>query len=115
MPRALRKIVLAGAGLSALALLTWYRIDAFDLQGYIAEQNSSLTDTTLEVRGSRISFLHGLGLRLDGVHVTTPSFKLESGHVDVGIHLLPLLLGKVEISGLAIHQGEFRLASAALP
>ncbi len=105
---------MAGAGLAALTLLLWYRLDPVDLQAYIAEQSSRLPDTTLEIQSSRISFMHGLGLRLEGVKLQAPSFSMQAEHIDVGVHLLPLLLGKIEISALAIHLGTFTLAPSAM-
>jgi len=109
----LRRILIAGAGLSALALLLWFRLDLPDMNAYIAAQTGKLENTRVTIQSNRLTFLHGIGLRLDKVAVEHADYRMQAEHIDVGVHLLPLLLGKIEISNMDIHDGTFTLAPAA--
>jgi len=110
----LRRIIIAGAGLSALSLLLWYRLDLPDMNAYIDRQTSKLANTGVSIENSQLTFLHGVGLRLDKVSLERTGFHMQADHIIVGVHLLPLLLGKIEISNLDIHDGTFSLSPSAL-
>jgi len=111
----LRRIIIAGAGLSALALLFWYRLDLPDMNAYIDRQTGQLANTRVTIRDSQLTFLHGFGLRLNKVSVDRPDYRMQADQIIVGVHLLPLLLGKIEISNLDIHDGTFSISPSALP
>lgn len=114
MKLSLRRMMVAGAVLLGLALLVWQRLDLADFDAYIQQQTNKLADTKVSIAGSKLSFLHGVGLRLDKVMLTHPQFRMQAEHIDVSVNLLPLLLGKIEIARMAVHRGTFTVPPSLL-
>ncbi len=112
MSRVLRRVLLTCAGLGLLALLLFYRLDSGAIRDEIARQLTRLPGTTLQMEDVRPSLLHGPGLRLEHARLSTPVASVDSAHLDLGLRLLPLLLGKIELADIAIHDGIIRLSGA---
>ncbi|WP_018294873.1 hypothetical protein [Mariprofundus ferrooxydans] len=100
--------------LMLLAALFWWRLDENALHAAIVDQTSRLSGSRMEAESARLNLMHGVGLRLDHVTFTSPGLSVQAGHVDVSIHLLPLLFGKVEMGTLDVHDAHVKLDGDAL-
>lgn len=92
-----------------LAALLWWRLDIKSLQAAIEGQTARLSGSRLVAKEVSLSLIHGVGLRLDQVNLSNPVLSMQAGHANISIHLLPLLLGKVELGTLDIHDATLRL------
>ncbi|MFQ5519006.1 MAG: hypothetical protein ACE5E3_03290, partial [Mariprofundus sp.] len=110
MTAGLRRSLIGGAVLLALFILLWLRLDTDALYANIEQKmESSVADSTLQAEHVSLTLLRGLGLRIAKVKLQHPHYQAQIGHIDVGIRLLPLLLGKIEIDSLDMHDAEFTL------
>lgn len=92
-----------------LAALLWWRLDVDALHAAIEQQTARLQGADLQAKGVSLSLMHGIGLRLDTVTFHAPRLSMQAGHVDISIHLLPLLFGKIEMGTLDIHDAHVKL------
>ncbi|TLS76532.1 glutamyl-tRNA amidotransferase [Mariprofundus erugo] len=92
-----------------LAAVLWWRLDIKSLQAAIEGQTARLSGSRLIAREVSLSLIHGVGLRLDQVSLNNPLLSMQAGHINIGIHLLPLLLGKIEVGTLDIHDATLKL------
>ncbi len=101
----------------ALALLSllWFRLDASALKNSLTEKLSVYAESTsMQAETSSLTFMHGIGLRLNQVKLDHPSIQITAKHINISIRLLPLLLGKFEINELDMHDAVFKLKSDSL-
>ena len=109
-----RRIAIAGALLLALAVTLVMRLDIESLNSYIRQEVQGFTESGLEAKKSSLSFLHGIGVRLDEVTLKQEHYRVDAGHMNIGIRLLPLLLGKIEVDTLDIHDAVIMVRPEAL-
>ena len=77
-------------------------------------ETARLTQATLKTGKTSLTFLHGLGLKMKNVSLEHAELRVEAGHVNINVRLLPLLLGKIEISTLDVHDARFHMRSMLL-
>ena len=99
----MRRLAMAGALLLAVTLTLLVRLNIDSLNSHVQQQIQGFSDIGLKAGDSSLSFMHGIGLRLDEVSLSQQHYQVHAGHMNIGIRLLPLLLGKVEIDTLDIH------------
>ncbi len=114
MTHRLRTAVGVSAVLLSLLILLWVRLDADALNNRLSEQMGQYTDSNIQAENSSLTFLHGIGLRLDQAMLDHPGFQLQAKHININIRLLPLLLGEIEVKTLDIHDAVFKLKSDSL-
>jgi len=73
-----------------------------------------LTQAKLKAEKSSLTFLHGIGLKLESVSLEHPEANIEAKHLNINVRLLPLLLGKIEVSTLDVHDAHFSIRSGLL-
>lgn len=98
-----RRIIIAGALLSAFFAALAFRLNIESINHHVRQKMESYVDIGLKAENSSFSFLTGIGLRLNRVTLQQKHYSVEAQHMDVGIRLLPLLLGKIEVDSLDIH------------
>ena len=105
-------------GVSAVALilisLLWLRLDVDTLNSRLAEKMDHYADSTIQAENTSLTFMHGIGLRLNQVTLDHPDFQLQAKHINISLRLLPLLLGNIEVDTLDMHDALFKLKSDAL-
>lgn len=109
MTQGLRRILIAGAVLLALTAMLWMRLDVEALHDKFNQEVSNHTQASLKSESSSLTFLHGIGLRLDRVNLKHELYQMQAGHISISIRLLPLLMGNIEIDTLNIHDGLFKV------
>jgi len=109
--RSLRKTLIVGAAILALISLLWLRLDADTLSTSFIKQMDAFTDARLTAGKTSLTFIHGMGLRLDQVSLDQADVQMQAKHIIISVRLLPLLLGKIEIDAIDIHDGVFKLKS----
>jgi len=97
-----------------LAAILWWRLDVNVLHTAIEKQTSRLSGSRLEVRTASLSLIHGIGLRLDHVTFNVPGLSMQAEHMNITVHLLPLLFGKVEMDSLDIHDAHIKLGGSGI-
>jgi len=103
MTTGLRRILIVGAALLMLAALLVFRLDTGFINSRLEQELLHFSDKVLKVESSSLSFMHGIGLKLERVSLDTSTIRMQAGHINVNLRLLPLLLGKVEVEELDIH------------
>jgi hypothetical protein len=114
MSRSLRRTLLAGVILLALATMLWLRLDSDALHARFNQEINSHTQASLKSESSSLTFLHGIGLRLNQVSLQHPQFHMQADHISISVRLLPLLMGEIEIDTLNIHDGLFKIRPGKL-
>jgi len=97
-----------------LSALLWWRLDVDALHSAIEQQVSHLSGSHMQAKGVSLNLMHGVGLRFDQVTFNALRLSMQARHVDISIHLLPLLFGKVEMGTLDIHDAQVKLDGDAL-
>ncbi|MDX8406614.1 MAG: glutamyl-tRNA amidotransferase [Mariprofundus sp.] len=103
----------AGVSLVLVAIL-WWRLDVDTLQTAIEAQASHLGGSGLQAQRVSLSLMHGVGLRLDDVTFTNTRLTMQAGHLNISLHLLPLLFGKIETGTLDIYDAQIKLRGDAV-
>ena len=114
MSMKVRRLAFAGVLLLALGVTLLVRLDIKSLNSHVLQELQGFTQVGLEAKESSFSFMHGIGLRLDGVTLKQQHYRVDASHMDVGIRLLPLLLGKLEINNLDIHDAIIKVRPEAV-
>jgi len=113
--KGLRRILFAGAALVSLAVaLFWVRLDVQEVKAHLDRELTRFTDVKLQAEQTSLSLLHGIGLRLDRVSFKHPQYEIAAGHISITIRLLPLLLGKVEVDTLDIHDALIKIRPGSM-
>ncbi len=110
----MRRIIIASALLLAVFAALAFRLNIESINNHVRQKMESYVDVGLKAETSSFSFLTGIGLRLDKVTLKQKHYRVEAQHMDVGIRLLPLLLGKVEVDSLDIHDAVVFVRAKAL-
>jgi len=98
----------------SLLILLWVRLDADALNTRLSEQMGHYANSSMQTEKTSLTFMHGIGLRLDQATLDHPDFQLQAKHINISIRLLPLLLGKIEVDTLDMHDALFKLKSDSL-
>lgn len=98
----------------AVAIALWLRLDTAALSEHIASETARLTEAKLKSGESSLTLMHGMGLKMEGVSLEHPEIAMQAGHININVRLLPLLLGKIEISTLDVHDAHFRIGAGLL-
>jgi len=106
-----RKALMLGAVLLAFASIIGWRLDAEVLKANLTAQLSQYSAASLHVESMSLSFMHGIGVRLNQVSIDHPDCQIQAKHINISMRLIPLLLGKAEIDALDIHDAVFKLKS----
>jgi hypothetical protein len=114
MKRGLRRTLIAGAVLLALGIMLWLRLDSDALHAKFSQEVSSHTQASLKSESFSLTFLHGIGLRLNQVSLNHSQYQMQAGHISISIRLLSLLMGEIEIDTLNIHDGLFKIKPGKL-
>lgn len=109
-----RRIVITGALLLVFVVTLSFRLDIENLNRHVQQEMEGFTDVALRAKESEFSFMHGIGIRLNQVSLKQQHYQIEAGHMNVTIRLLPLLLGKIEIDSLDIHDAIIKVRPEAL-
>ena len=80
----------------------------------MASETARLTQANLKAEKSSLTFLHGIGLKIEGVQLDHPQARIQARHINVNVRLLPLLLGKIEVSTLDVHDAHVSMGSGLL-
>jgi hypothetical protein len=102
-------MLIAGVVLLALGTMLWIRLDVDALHDKFYQEVINHTQASLKSESSSLTFLHGIGLRLDQVSLKHELYQIQAGHMSISIRLLPLLMGNIEIDTLNIHDALFKI------
>ncbi len=121
MTKGLRRTLIVGAALLILSIALWFRLDVVTVKAHFDSEVAKFTNVELQAEQSSLTFLHGIGLKLDNVSLKHQQYQVQAGHINISIRLLPLLFGKVEVNTLDIHDaiikirpGSMQLTSSSL-
>jgi len=113
--KGLRRILFAGAALVIVAIeLFWVRLDVQEFKAHLDRELTQFTDVKLQAEQTSLTFLHGIGLKLDKVSFVHPQYGIAAGHISITIRLLPLLLGRVEVDTLDIHDALIKIRPGSM-
>jgi len=114
MTRRLRKTFIAGAVLLGFAITLVLQLNALDLNARVKAEIKQYPSLHMQVEKTSLTFMHGIGVRLDQVSIEHADFHVKASHITVSMHLLPLLIGHVKVKALDIHDAVFKLTSDSL-
>jgi len=103
MSKGLRRTLIVGAALLMLVTLLLFRLDTESINAKLEQELFQFSESSLKMEKASLTFMHGIGLKLDQASMESASFAMQAGHINVSLHLLPLLLGKIEVEALDIH------------
>ncbi|MDQ6970461.1 MAG: hypothetical protein Q9M16_08125 [Mariprofundus sp.] len=115
MTRSLRKTLIVSVTLLSIFSLLWLRLGADSLNANLLDKIEHFSDARVQAEKTSLTFMHGIGVRLDQVSLDQAGFHMQAKHINISLRLLPLLLGKTAIKSIDIHDGIFKLKSKALP
>jgi hypothetical protein len=102
-------MLIAGVVLLTLAIILWIRLDVGALHAKFNQEVSSYAQASLQSKSSSLTFLHGIGLRLGQVSLKHKQYQMQAKYISISIRWLPLLMGKVEIDTLNVHDCLFKV------
>ena len=114
MTKGLRRILIASAALLIFGITLWFRLDVVTVKSHFDREIAKFADIELQTEQSSLTFLHGIGLRLDTVSLKHQQYHINAGHININIRLLPLLLGKVEVDTLDIHDALIKIRPGSM-
>ncbi|MDQ6997414.1 MAG: hypothetical protein Q9M17_01740 [Mariprofundus sp.] len=114
MTAKLRTAIGVCAVVLALIVLLWVRLDADALNTRLSEHMSHYANASMQSEKTAVTFMHGIGLRLDQVKLDHPDFQLQAKHINISLRLLPLLMGQIKVDTLDMHDALFKLKSNAV-
>jgi len=89
-------VLVIGASLSL-------RLNSDKISQHFYQQLKNSTSAQLSAKHAELTFMHGLGLRLDGVNISHAQYQMQAKHLIISLKLLPLLIGRVQTDALDIH------------
>ena len=114
MSTGVRRIVVAGALLLALLLILALQLNTGHISERFQQQLSTGTAVQITAEHTSLTWMHGFGLRLDGVSITHPAYHVAAGHMVISLKLLALLSGRTEVSSLDLHDAVITISPASI-
>ncbi len=78
------------------------------------EQLQQAVDVELGADSASLSFMHGIGLRLDAVRIRHAQYRLQVRHMNINLQLLPLLAGHIRVAALDIHDADIVIRPSSM-
>jgi hypothetical protein len=104
-----RWAIAAGALLLVAALL-YVRMDAVHMGKVLPPRVKALIHASLDYDRLSFSFVHGLDVRLDTVHMHQADWTVDAPTMLIELRVVPLLLGKIELQGIYLRSPVIRIA-----
>lgn len=104
-----RWAIAAGVALTLAALL-YVRLDTGRMQRTLPPLVTRLTGAELKFDSLSFSLVHGLDVRLRQVHMHHASWTIDAPTALLELRVVPLLLGKIELSGIYLRSPFIRFA-----
>jgi len=114
MTKGLRRTLIAGAALLIFVTLLLFRLDLDSINAKLEQELLHFSDSPVVMEKATLTFMHGIGLQLDQASMDSASFHMHAGHININLRLLPLLLGKVEVEALDIHDAVITIEPQSL-
>jgi hypothetical protein len=91
---------IAAVSVLLVAALLHVRMDAGHMRQVLPPRVAALTHASLDYGRLSFSFVHGLDVRLDTVHLHQTAWTIDAPTVLLELRVIPLLLGKIELQGI---------------